>query len=106
MHYVKLREIQLTLDVDESLLATLEAEELIQVKRTLEGDVVLSAADVDRLQVIMRLMRDLDVNLAGVEVILHMRDELLSMHTQFDEVLRSLVQELRKRVAGPSSDNP
>jgi MerR family transcriptional regulator/heat shock protein HspR len=51
-------------------------------------------------------MRDLDVNLAGVEVILHMRDELLSMHTQFDEVLRSLVQELRKRVAGPSSDNP
>jgi hypothetical protein len=28
-----------------------------------------------------------------------LRDELLSMHRQFDEVLRELVDELRKRLA-------
>ncbi len=44
------------------------------------------------------LVRELDVNLAGVEVILHMREDLFSMQRQFDEILRSLVEEMRRRV--------
>jgi MerR family transcriptional regulator/heat shock protein HspR len=42
-------------------------------------------------------MREMDVNLPGVEVILHMREDLFSMHKQFDEILRALVEELRNR---------
>jgi MerR family transcriptional regulator/heat shock protein HspR len=100
VHYVKLSEIRARLNVDQDLLDTLAAEDLISVKHTLEGESLLSATDVERVSLILRLMRDLEVNLAGVEVILHMRDELLSMHRQFDEVLRSLVEELRRRIGG------
>jgi MerR family transcriptional regulator/heat shock protein HspR len=99
VHYVKTSEIRAQLGVDEAFLDTVVAEELIVVKHTVEGEAVLSASDAERLCVIVRLMRELDVNLAGVEVILHMRDELLSMQHQFDEVLHSLVDELRKRLA-------
>jgi MerR family transcriptional regulator/heat shock protein HspR len=80
------------------LLETLASEGLIVVKHSTEGEAVLSEADADRLCVIVRLMRDLDVNIAGVEVIMHMRDELLSMQHQFDEVMHSLVDELRRRL--------
>lgn len=100
MHYVKVSEIRAALNVDQELIDALAADDLINVKHTLEGESVLSTSDVERLSVIVRLMRDLEVNLAGAEVILHMREELVSLHRQFDEVLRSLVEELRRRVGG------
>ena len=100
MQYFKLSQIRTELEIDESLLETLATEELINLKHTLDGEIVLSAPEVDRLRLILLLMRELDVNLPGVEVILHMREDLVSLHQQFDEVLRSLVDELRKRIAG------
>jgi MerR family transcriptional regulator/heat shock protein HspR len=99
VHYVRTSEIRARLEIDDSLLETLVTEELIVVKHTTEGEAVVSEADADRLCMIVRLMRELDVNLAGVEVILHMREELVSMQHQFDEVMHSLVDELRKRLA-------
>lgn len=98
MHYVKTSELRTRLDIDERLLETIAREGLIVVKHSTEGEAVLSEVDADRLCVIVRLMRDLEVNLAGVEVILHMREELISMQHQFDEVMHSLVDELRKRL--------
>jgi len=50
------------------------------------------------VRLIALLMREMEVNLAGVEVILHMREDQLAMRRQFDEVLRGLVGELRKRI--------
>ena len=100
MHYVKTSEIRAQLGVDDAFLESVATEELIVVKHTVEGEAVLSDADADRLCIIVRLVRELDVNLAGVEVILNMREEFLSMQHQFDEVLHSLVDELRKRLAG------
>jgi MerR family transcriptional regulator/heat shock protein HspR len=97
VHYVKITEIRAELGVDETFIETLASEELIVVKHSVEGEGLLSEADASRLCMIVRLMRDLDVNLAGVEVILHMRDEVFSMQHQFDEVMHSLVGELRKR---------
>lgn len=99
MHYVKISEIRAQFGVDDAFLETLATEELIVVKHTSEGESVISEADTERLCVILRLMRDLDVNLAGAEVILHMRDEFLSMQQQFDEVMHALVDELRQRMA-------
>ena len=100
MRYVKLSELRLQLTIDDDLIRTLTAEELIEGKHALDGQEGLSAADADRLRVILLLLRELDVNLPGVEVILHMRDDLLAQPQQFDEILRALVDELRKRVAG------
>jgi MerR family transcriptional regulator/heat shock protein HspR len=96
VRYLKLREVCLRLEIDDDLLAQLSHEGLVEVKNTLEDEPVVSAADAERLRVIVLLMREMDVNLPGVEVILHMRDDLFSMHRQFDEILRTLVEELRK----------
>jgi MerR family transcriptional regulator/heat shock protein HspR len=100
VHYVKISEIRAQLSIDDSFVEMVAIEDLIVVKHTIEGEAVLSEADADRLCVIVRLMRDLEINLAGVEVILNMRDEVRSMRDQFDEVMHALVDELRKRVAG------
>jgi MerR family transcriptional regulator/heat shock protein HspR len=100
VRYVKLSDLRVQLDIDDALLEDLMAEELIEIKHALDGEEVLSAADAERLRVILLLLRELEVNLPGIEVIMHMRDELLAMQQQFDEILHALVEELRKRVGG------
>ena len=43
-----------------------------------------SDEDVERIRFIKRLIDDLGVNLAGVEVILHMREQLLQAQAELD----------------------
>ena len=43
--------------------------------------------DLKRLEIILTLTRELGVNLAGVEVILNMREKMEQMQQQFDEVI-------------------
>ena len=47
-------------------------------------------AAIDRLRTIMRLRRDLGVNLAGVAAILEMRDRMVSMHAELVDLRRRL----------------
>ena len=44
--------------------------------------------DLERLEVILNLTRDLGVNLAGVEVILNMRDKMEKMQEEVEELVR------------------
>jgi MerR family transcriptional regulator/heat shock protein HspR len=96
--YVKLAEIIDRFHVDLDWLHMLEAEGLIELKQTGGEELVLSAEDADRIRVIRTLTDEMDVNLAGVEVIVHMREEMLAMQRQFDEILEILVAELRQRL--------
>jgi MerR family transcriptional regulator/heat shock protein HspR len=98
MRYFKLREICEELEVGDELLATLASEGLVEVKRSTEDEPVISADQAEKLRVITVLMRDMEVNLAGVEVILHMREDLCSVRSQFDEILQALVSELQRRL--------
>ncbi len=98
LRYLKVSEVQQQLQVDDEFLQLLEAEELIHLKRSSEGDVVISSEDVERVRVARTLTGDLDVNLAGVEVIMHMRDSAVAMQEQFSEILDALVDELRRQL--------
>jgi len=101
MHrYVKVTEVVSELHVDSDFLRQLEAEDLIHLKPTLEGDLVISAEDVERVRLVVLLTGELDVNLPGVEVIVHMRDSMLAMQKQFSEILDALVEEMRRHVKG------
>ena len=63
-----------------------------------------SRADIARLRQVQRLMNDLGVNLAGVEVILRMNEKLQVMEHEMDE-LRREVQRLRdRRLPAPRPD--
>ena len=46
-----------------------------------------SAEDVDEIARLLRLTRDLGVNLAGVEIILKMRRRMLEMQKQIEDLL-------------------
>lgn len=96
--YIRVEEVRLRLDIDDALLRDICAEGLIEIKRSLEDEAVVSIEDAERLRVISVLMRELDVNLAGAEVILHMREDLCALQQQFDDILRTLVDELRRHV--------
>lgn len=96
--YLRIAELCVQLAIDDAFIGTVSAEGLIEVKRTAEEEPVLSAEDAERLRLITVLMRELDVNLAGVEVILHMHEDLCAMQRQFDEILHTLVDELRQRI--------
>ncbi len=50
--------------------------------------------DLDRLEIILNLTRDLGVNLAGVEVILNMREKMRKLQDQVNEILGFLRENL------------
>ncbi len=95
--YVKVTEVVADLHVDGAFLSALEAEDLIHTKRTSEGDLVISSEDAERVRVALLLTGELDVNLPGVEVIMHMRDSMLAMQRQFSEILDAVVKEIRRQ---------
>lgn len=98
MRYLKVSEVCLRLNVDDAFLRSLQDEGLIEVKHSTDDEALISAPDAERLRVTVVLMREMDVNLAGVEVVLRMREQLMGMHRQFDAILHDLVDELRKRM--------
>ena len=53
--------------------------------------------DLDRLEVILHLTRDLGVNLAGVEIILNMRQKMETMQQQIEQFVETLNHELANR---------
>ncbi len=99
MHrYVKVTEVLTELHVDREFLRELEAEDLIHPKQTSEGEFVISSEDVDRVRLALVLTGELDVNLPGVEVIMHMRESMVAMHRQFSDILDALVAEMRRHL--------
>jgi MerR family transcriptional regulator/heat shock protein HspR len=95
--YVKVSEVVARLHLAPDALGTLEAEGLIHVKYSSEGEALLSADDEERVRLAHLLTTELDVNLAGVEVIVHMRESMLAMQRQFADILDALVAELRRQ---------
>jgi len=68
-----------------------EKKGLIRPSRTEGRTRMYSADDVDEIARVIRLARDLGVNLAGIEIILKMRRRMLDMQTQIED-LTSYVQ--------------
>ena len=74
-----------------------EREGLLRPVRT-EGNTRLYDADtIERLEIILTLTRHLGVNLAGVEVILHMKQRMEKMHGEVQKMLVVLREELETR---------
>ena len=60
--------------------------------------------DLERLDVILTLARDMGVNLAGIEIILNMREKMIEMEKQMAEFAQVVQQEL-SRVAARSEQH-
>jgi MerR family transcriptional regulator/heat shock protein HspR len=75
-----------------------EREGLLRPSRSDGNTRLYTDEDLERLEVILKLTRDLGVNLAGVEIILNMREKMEEMQRQIQEFMRQLNSELVTRV--------
>jgi len=62
--------------------------------------------DLQRLDVILTLTRDMGVNLAGIEIILNMREKMLEMEKQMSEFASVVQQELARVANNVSQEKP
>ena len=74
-----------------------EREGLLKPSRSDGNTRLYTDEDVERLEVILHLTRDLGVNLAGVEIILNMRNRMETMQKQIEEFVQTLNLELANR---------
>jgi len=83
-------------------LRTYEREGLIRPSRTVGNTRLYSEEDVERIEMITRLIRELGINLAGVEVVLNMRARMEEMRQEMEETIKVLRARLRNvDVANP-----
>jgi len=77
-------------------LRVYETKGLVRPQRTPGGTRLYSEADVERLRIVQRLTTELGLNLAGVELVLRLEDELRKAHAQIERLQRELRAEVEK----------
>jgi len=75
-----------------------EREGLLKPSRTEGNTRLYSDEDLERLETILSLTRDLGVNLAGVEIILNMREKIEQMQGEVNEFLEYVKRELARGI--------
>jgi MerR family transcriptional regulator/heat shock protein HspR len=85
------------LNIHPQTLRQYEREGLIKPNRT-EGKMRLySQRDIDRLKLILSLVRELGVNLAGVEIILQLKEEIEELQQEVENLKKQQGQIPRNR---------
>lgn len=74
-----------------------EREGLLTPSRSDGNTRLYTQEDLERLEVILKLTRELGVNLAGVEIILNMREKMAEMQKQIEHFVSSLNTEFTQR---------
>ena len=75
-----------------------EREGLLKLSRTEGNTRLYSEEDLERLETILSLTRDLGVNLAGVEIILNMRSKIEAMQLEVNEFIDYVKRELSRGI--------
>ncbi len=76
-------------------LRVYESKGLVRPGRTPGGTRLYSEADLERLRVIQRLTTELGLNLAGVEHVLRLEDELRKQRARAERLERELRDEIQ-----------
>jgi len=77
-------------DIHPQTLRLYEREGLLKPSRSEGNTRLYTDSDLERLEVILSLTRDLGVNLAGVEIILNMREKMDAMQREFERFFQYL----------------
>ena len=95
--YLRITEVTKICGVNARFVTRLEREKVIYpiVRRSRK---LYPLDQVDRVRVARLLIEEMGVNLEGAEVALHMREQMIAMQRQFNELLRLLGRELRKSI--------
>jgi MerR family transcriptional regulator/heat shock protein HspR len=87
------------LGIHPQTLRLYEREGFIKPKRSGGNTRLYSEEDVEKLEMILRFTRELGVNLAGVDVILSMREKMEQMQRDMEKTIYSLREELAREIS-------
>ena len=78
------------LDIHPQTLRQYEREGLVKPSRTQGRMRLYSQRDIDRMKMILRLTRQMGVNLAGVDVVLQLKETMDEMQAEIDQLRNEL----------------
>ena len=81
-----------------------EREGLLKPSRSEGNTRLYTQEDIERLEVILKLTRDFGVNLAGVEIILNMREKMAAIELQVEQFVSTLNEQLASRMPPPGRE--
>ena len=93
------------LSIHPQTLRLYEKEGLLVPNRSQGNTRLYSGRDVERLKFILHLTRDMGVNLAGIEIILRMRDQMDQMQREMGDLMIYLKEELRRELTDKLKSN-
>ena len=88
------------LDIHPQTLRQYERENLIKPSRSNGRVRLYSQRDIDKIKLILRLTRELGVNLAGVDIILRLKDQMEEMEQEMAQ-LRDEINRLGNNISVP-----
>ena len=92
-------------EIHPQTLRLYEREGLLKPSRTEGNTRLYTDEDLERLEFILTLARDLGVNISGIAIILQMRERMDTMQKEMQEFMRNLQSEMIARMhqAAPSA---
>ena len=78
------------LDIHPQTLRQYEREGLVEPSRTQGRMRLYSQRDIDRMKLILRLTRQMGVNLAGVDIALQLKEQIDQMQEEIDQLRSEL----------------
>jgi len=90
------------LNIHPQTLRQYERDGLIEPSRTKGRMRLYSQRDIDRMKMILRLTRDMGVNLAGVDVILRLKEQMEKMEEEI-EYLKSELAKVNRNGVVPTN---
>ncbi|MEX2208398.1 MAG: chaperone modulator CbpM [Myxococcota bacterium] len=97
MTYYTRRQVVELLEIDEGFLVSLEREDIVLRDAPPEVEGEYSERMLERARVAQNLVRDLEVNLPGVAVIVRLREEMVGLRRHMEDLLTQLGQKPRAR---------
>jgi MerR family transcriptional regulator, heat shock protein HspR len=71
---------------------------LLKPSRSQGNTRLYTDADLERLEIILNLTRELGVNLAGIEIILNMRDKMAEMQSEMESFIKFVRNEMARNL--------
>jgi MerR family transcriptional regulator, heat shock protein HspR len=93
-------------DIHPQTLRLYEREGLLKPSRTEGNTRFYTDEDLQRLEFILTLARDLAVNISGIAIILQMRERMEEMQRQIQDFVKYMQQEVLSRATAAASADP
>jgi len=102
-----LEEVVRIFELEEPFLLDLEEEEIVCcLREEPSGRRLYAFGELEKLRIVKVLVDELGVNLPGVDIIIRMRRDMISMRRQFDAILEDLAKKIKSELEKEGKEIP